>query len=111
MENFLFEAAMPYCVEFVGKKIRVLNRHYVLLFSGIVQGKDMSKVYDFADYCDENFTEEFGGRVYLYVDSPIGQGETLLQYDELVVYYLRLTHLMEFCAGIQTTDGTPLLKR
>lgn len=112
MENYLFEAAMPYCVDIEKGKIRVLNKHYEPLFVGALPKKiSLDKVFDFAELPDDDFSIDTGGRIYLYNYTPVGESERIFQYDDLVGYYLRLTHLMEFCAGLQPAGANPLLKR
>lgn len=113
MENWLFRAAMPYCVIIENGKIIVQNRKYRNLFEGYFKLPLSAKIYerilnDIAYSFDEQFSID-GGKFWLFDDSTIPLTPRDMDKKLLAQYYIRLTALLDLCDGVSYTDNNPLL--
>lgn len=114
MENYLFRAAMPYCVDIDDKRIVVRNNRYKILFEGWFHNhlplptdvfNHISK--DIADYCNPGEFSVNGGRFYLYDEHPIG--EKGINRGLLNQYFERLACLLDLCDGLNCSFEENLL--
>ena len=116
MDNFLFRACMPYCVNIENKRIIVKNRRYKILFEGLSR-LPLPLPYEIFDHIHKNIAGycnpgEFsinGGRFFLYDDSPEGKSKKGINSTELNHYFGRLAGLLKLCDGFDYLSEDNLL--
>lgn len=105
MSYSLFRHYMPYCVEIENSIIEIKNREYKIVFRGNLS-KDISltDIKLIAYTIDERYNSKL--RFYLYNDgcNPEVDENKMLNTDNTVSYFLRLSHLFELINSVEPID-------